>query len=99
MFSVLLTAGGAIAGLRPRLALAYTRLLLSRAKHPSLQGHARWASRIARLLPFYEYSEERFFDSDGAPAAVAEQRRSGFDRLADDTCVARAPERWRRAAS
>ena len=89
MFSVLLTAGGAIVAAAAARA-AYTRLLLSRAKHPSLQGHARWASRIARLLPFYEYSEERFFDSDGAPATIAEQRRSGFHRLAD-TLASRAP--------
>jgi glutamate-1-semialdehyde 2,1-aminomutase len=29
------------------------RLRLSRAKHPSLQGHARIAKVVARLLPFY----------------------------------------------
>ena len=62
--------------------LLYDRLLLSRAKHPSLQGHARLSKLIARLVPFYEYDEDRFFDSDGAPSAVARQRRSAFDRLA-----------------
>ena len=62
---------------------AYNRLLLSRAKHPSLQGHARLGKRLARLLPFYEYDEKRFFDSDGAPHAVVSQRKAGFDRLAD----------------
>jgi glutamate-1-semialdehyde 2,1-aminomutase len=61
---------------------AYARLLLSRAKHPSLEGHARWAKRIARLVPFYEYPEARFFDTDGATADVAARRRSAFFRLA-----------------
>jgi glutamate-1-semialdehyde 2,1-aminomutase len=58
------------------------RLLLTRAKHPSLQGHARWASRLARLVPFYDYDESRFFNCDGAPSSIAAQRRAGFDRLA-----------------
>jgi glutamate-1-semialdehyde 2,1-aminomutase len=58
------------------------RLELSRAKHPSLTGHARMARRIARLIPYYAYDEERFFCSDAAPAEVAERRRAGFLRLA-----------------
>ena len=62
---------------------AYSRVLLSRAKYPSLQGHVRLAKRLARLLPFYEYGEDRFFDSDGAPHPVMSQRRAGFDRLAE----------------
>jgi glutamate-1-semialdehyde 2,1-aminomutase len=33
-------------------------------------------------VPFYEYNEEQFFRSDGAPADVAARRRSGFERLA-----------------
>ena len=37
------------------------RLQLSRAKHPSLAGHPRWARRIAGLIPFYEFDEETFF--------------------------------------
>jgi glutamate-1-semialdehyde 2,1-aminomutase len=59
------------------------RLALSAAKHRSLAGHARWSRRIARLLPFYEYSEWRFFCADGAPEAVADCRRAGFKRLAE----------------
>jgi len=59
------------------------RLLLSRAKHRSLQGHPRLAKRLARLLPFYEFDEQRFFDSDGAPDDIVTRRRSGFARLAD----------------
>ena len=31
---------------------------------------------LARLLPFYEYGEERFFCSDGAPADIADRRRA-----------------------
>jgi glutamate-1-semialdehyde 2,1-aminomutase len=58
------------------------RLLLSRAKHPSLRGHAKMAQRVARHLPFYEYGEEAFFSSDGAPVDVVERRRDGFERLA-----------------
>jgi glutamate-1-semialdehyde 2,1-aminomutase len=58
------------------------RLLLSRAKHPSLRGHAKMSQRVARHLPFYEYDETTFFASDGAPADVVERRRAGFERLA-----------------
>ncbi|HWW86990.1 MAG TPA: aminotransferase class III-fold pyridoxal phosphate-dependent enzyme [Vicinamibacterales bacterium] len=57
------------------------RLQLSKAKHRSLHGHARMSQRFAKLVPFYEYGEERFFSSDDAPAPVVAQRRSGFARL------------------
>src|SRR6202046_4594511 len=59
------------------------RLALSAAKHRSLAGHARWSRRIARLLPFYEYSAARFFCADGAPPAIAAQRRAGFQMLSE----------------
>ncbi|HTV79272.1 MAG TPA: aminotransferase class III-fold pyridoxal phosphate-dependent enzyme [Steroidobacteraceae bacterium] len=59
------------------------RLALSAAKHRSLAGHARWSRRIARLLPFYEYPEGRFFRADEAPEDVAARRRAGFQRLAN----------------
>ena len=58
------------------LSKLHTRLQLSKAKHPSLRGHSRWRSRFARLVPFYEYDEEEFFRSDGAPEAVAGVRRA-----------------------
>ena len=58
------------------------RLELSKAKHPSLAGHARMARRIASWSPYYEYDESRFYDCDGAPADVVAKRRSGFTRLA-----------------
>ena len=57
------------------------RLDLSRAKHRSLAGHSRMAKRVARLLPGYAYDEERFFNCDGVPDAVAQQRRAAFDVL------------------
>jgi glutamate-1-semialdehyde 2,1-aminomutase len=58
------------------------RLELSKAKHRSLAGHARMSRRVAALLPFYEYGEDRFFCSDGAPAEIVSRRRDGFMRLA-----------------
>ena len=42
-------------------------------------------------MPFYEFSGDRFFCADGAPADVAAQRRRGFERLAADL-ARRAPE-------
>jgi glutamate-1-semialdehyde 2,1-aminomutase len=59
-----------------------TRLELSRAKHRSLAGHARMSRRMARLVPFYEYDEQRFFRADAAPEEVAATRRAGFEGLA-----------------
>ncbi len=58
------------------------RLRLSRAKHPSLQGHVRLSRLIARLVPFYRYEADAFFSSDDAPAEIADRRRRGFERLA-----------------
>ena len=45
-------------------------------------GHARLARRVASLIPFYEYDEQRFFRSDDPPDDVAAQRSDGFQRLA-----------------
>jgi glutamate-1-semialdehyde 2,1-aminomutase len=59
------------------------RLLLSRAKHRSLQGHPKLALRLARWIPEYNYTEGNFFSSDDAPYEVQEKRREGFNRLAD----------------
>src|ERR1700760_1343939 len=59
------------------------RLQLSRAKHRSLAGHARWARRLARWVPYYEYDDEQFFRADDAPAHIGEQRRAAFRRLTD----------------
>ncbi len=59
------------------------RLELSQAKHRSLAGHSRIARRLAALIPFYEYGDETFFCSDGAPAEIAQRRRAGFEKLAE----------------
>ncbi len=64
------------------LATLRRRLRLSRAKHRSLTGHARIARRVAALVPFYDYNDDRFFRSDGAPPEIAARRRDGFMRLA-----------------
>jgi len=57
------------------------RLQLSRAKHPSLAGHSRLAKRLARWIPEYGYDETHFFNVDGAPEAVVQRRRQGFERF------------------
>jgi glutamate-1-semialdehyde 2,1-aminomutase len=71
--------GGAV--LATSLLKLRRRFDLSHAKHQSLAGHARIARRLAALIPFYEYDEERFFYSDDAPTEVAARRRVGFRRL------------------
>lgn len=58
------------------------RLRLSRAKHPSLRGHAKMSRYIAKLIPFYEYDVAQFFNCDGAPSRIVQQRQAGFERLA-----------------
>jgi glutamate-1-semialdehyde 2,1-aminomutase len=60
-----------------------SRVELSKAKHPSLAGHARIAKRLAALIPFYEFGEAQFFSSDQAPDEVAARRRAGFVRLSN----------------
>jgi glutamate-1-semialdehyde 2,1-aminomutase len=57
------------------------RWQLSLAKHRSLTGHSRMARRFASLVPFYEYGEPQFFNTDGAPENIAAARRAGFRRL------------------
>lgn len=56
-------------------------LRLSRAKHSSLRGHSKMARRLVRLLPYYQYDEQAFFASDGAPAEVQQQRSAGLSSL------------------
>ncbi len=74
--------GLGLAGVALLLRPLQLRIQLSRAKHPSLSGHARIGRALAALLPFYEYDEARFFCADDAPAAIAEQRRAAFKWLA-----------------
>ncbi len=82
MVSGLIAAGPVMAGGGAWLFVkARARLALSRAKYPSLAGHARWSRRIAGLIPYYAFDDDRFFRCDGAPDAVAERRRHGFTQL------------------
>ena len=55
----------------------------SLAKHRSLTGHARIARRLAALIPFYDFGEDRFFVSDDAPEDIVTRRRDGFARLSE----------------
>jgi glutamate-1-semialdehyde 2,1-aminomutase len=59
------------------------RLELSWAKHPSLNGHSRWAKRMARWVPFYGFEGDAFFRSDNAPAEVAQCRQAALARLSE----------------
>ena len=77
---VILWAAG-LAAVAAAWPAARRRWQLSRAKHPSVRGHARLGQRLAKLMPFYEYSEDHFFCSDDAPPDVARMRRHGFERL------------------
>jgi len=67
------------------------RLQLSHAKHRSVAGHARMARRLARLIPYYAYDEDRVFRVDDPPQDIADLRRSGFMRLAA-ALAARTPK-------
>ena len=62
----------------------YRRLQLSRAKHPSLRGHARWSRRIAKFIPFFQYEDDRYFNCDAAPESISMQRRQAFKALGKD---------------
>jgi glutamate-1-semialdehyde 2,1-aminomutase len=73
--------GAGAAVLAAALLRLKARLELSRAKHPSLTGHARMSRRVASLVPFYEFDRHQFFRSDGAPESVALEREAGFQRL------------------
>ncbi|HEY0269473.1 MAG TPA: aminotransferase class III-fold pyridoxal phosphate-dependent enzyme [Sphingomonas sp.] len=77
-----LAAGAGTAGLLGATK-ARARLALSRAKHASLTGHVRMGKRVAGLIRFYDYDEQRFFRADDAPADIAALRRDGFARLAN----------------
>ncbi len=82
MATLLFTGLAGAAGLGLAATRGRARLALSRAKHRSLTGHVRMGKRVAGLIPFYDYGEDRFFRADGAPDDVAAQRRAGFERLA-----------------
>ena len=75
--TVLYATGGTVAAVILFIRVK-ARLELSMAKHRSLTGHSRMARRVASLVPFYDFDEERFFRSDDAPPDVAARRRNGF---------------------
>ena len=85
----IILAGGALT--LHRLAL---RLQLSRAKHPSLAGHAKLSRRMARLIRLYEYPEPECFGIDGAPADIVSIRRTAVLRLSE-----KFSQRFTRSAS
>jgi glutamate-1-semialdehyde 2,1-aminomutase len=80
-YQIVLSALGAVA-LLVLMKKLYSRLELSLAKHRSLAGHAKMSRRFAKLLPYYEYNQTQFFQSDDAPVMIAQQRHAGFMRLA-----------------
>ncbi|MET0369202.1 MAG: aminotransferase class III-fold pyridoxal phosphate-dependent enzyme [Methylobacterium sp.] len=79
----LLTSLSAAAAVALALPPAVRRLQLSRAKHPSLTGHARMARRIARAIPAYAYDSRQFFRADDPAEEVALAREAAFARLSD----------------
>jgi glutamate-1-semialdehyde 2,1-aminomutase len=78
---ILSLAAGAVAATTVAAPKVRARLALSRAKHRSLSGHSKMSRLVARLIPFYEFGNDDFFRSDGAPVEVATQRQDGFFRL------------------
>jgi glutamate-1-semialdehyde 2,1-aminomutase len=81
---LILSAAATAATATYALPKLYARMQLSRAKHRSLAGHSKMSRRVARLIPFYDFGIERFFDSDGAPPSIERQRMEAFFRLAQD---------------
>ncbi len=67
------------------------RLQLSLAKHPSLGGHLRMAKRVAKWIPGYSYTPDKWFSADGAPQAIADQRRTALSSLGQ-ALKSRSPE-------
>ncbi len=75
------TASHGLASRRGSPTTLRARWRLSTAKHPSLAGHDRLARALARIVPYYEYDESRFFSADGAPASIAAMRCEAFETL------------------
>ena len=63
----------------------FIRLRLSRAKHPSVRGHAKWSRRLARQVAYYDFGEQKYFSSDGAPPDIAGKREAAMNRLIAQT--------------
>ncbi|MDX1667986.1 MAG: aminotransferase class III-fold pyridoxal phosphate-dependent enzyme [Limnobacter sp.] len=62
---------------------AHHRIALSRAKHRSLAGHSNWSKRIAKLLPYYEFTGDDFFNSDQVSGSVVARRKQSFTALSE----------------
>ncbi|MEM1155769.1 MAG: aminotransferase class III-fold pyridoxal phosphate-dependent enzyme [Pseudomonadota bacterium] len=69
----------------------HIRLRLSRAKHPSIRGHAKWSRRLATLVPYYEFDHTRFYNSDHAPGDIADRRQAAMQQLKSEVST-RQPE-------
>lgn len=80
MFETIVYGIGAVYILRLILKLP-ARIKLSRAKHPSPQGHSKISRYMVRQIPFFEYRGESFFKSDDAPENIVSQRKTGFDSI------------------
>ena len=79
---ILSLSAAAVAGAAAAFPKLKARLELSRAKHRSLSGHSKMSRRVAGLIPFYEFSIDEYFRSDGAPAEIAARRKEAFFALA-----------------
>jgi glutamate-1-semialdehyde 2,1-aminomutase len=79
---ILSLSAAAVAGAALAFPKVKARIDLSRAKHRSLAGHSKMSRRMARLLPFYEFTGDQYFSADGAPAEIATQRKAAFFALA-----------------
>lgn len=79
--SILSWSAAAVAGAAVVFPKLTARLALSRAKHRSLAGHSKMSRRLARLIPFYEFSGDEYFCSDGAPPEIAAKRKDAFFAL------------------
>ncbi len=79
---ILTLSAAAVAGAAAVFPKLKARMALSRAKHRSLGGHSKMSRRVARLIPFYEFSIDEFFCSDGAPPPIAQKRKDAFFALA-----------------
>jgi len=58
------------------------RLRLSKAKHPSVTGHAKWSRRLAGWIHSYSFDDGNFFSSDNPPPDISQTRRLAFARIA-----------------
>jgi glutamate-1-semialdehyde 2,1-aminomutase len=92
------TLAAAAIGVAWILRRVQVRLRLSRAKHPSLRGHARMSRRLAGLVPFYEYDEAEALACDGAAEDMVARRREGFARLSQRLAEKNARTRAQSAA-